>query len=93
MARKSRMKFLIVVLSSLLLVACAFMRPEQYIDDSGRVLYRIECKHKIDGCKALAEHTCPNGYEVENSFFLPVTYAMTGMTSKVERYYMAIECK
>jgi hypothetical protein len=87
------MKFLIVALSTLLLVSCAFLKPEKYIDDSGRELYRIECKHKIDGCKALAEKTCPNGYDVETSFFLPVTYSMTGMTSKVDRYYMAIECK
>ena len=87
------MKFLIVVLASLLLVACAFQKPQKYIDDSGRVLYRIECKHKIDGCKAIAEKTCPNGYDVETSFFLPVTYSMTGITSKVDMYYLAVACK
>jgi hypothetical protein len=87
------MKFLIVVLASLLLAACAFQTPEKYIDESGRELYRIDCKHKIDGCQAMAAKTCPNGYDVENSFFLPVTYSMTGMTSKVDTYYMAIECK
>lgn len=90
---KFKTELVLILLVSLMLVSCAWQKPEKYYDESGRELYRIDCKHKIDECNTIAEKTCPNGYNTITSFFLPITYYMAGSNSKVVKYYLLVECK
>jgi len=91
--RSVAIKFMLIALASLVLVACAWQKPKQFFAEDGRVFYRIECKHKIDQCNEQATKICPNGYNTIHSFSFPMTYSMIGVTQKSDMFYLEIECK
>ena len=93
MKREGRVKLLIFVLLSMLIVSCAWQRPKKFVGEDGKEFYRIECKHKVDECNAKASEVCPGGYDTVHTFSLPMTYCMTGITHKSEIFYVEIECK
>lgn len=70
-----------------------WQKPKKFVGEKGKVFYRIECKHNMEGCSAEASDACPGGYNTVHSFSLPMTYCMTGVNQKSEIFYMEVECK